>query len=354
MTSRLDISFDGFWLCRLATDPDPSDEQRGVSGFTYSVSGESLLEPSIWCQPQDVENLYGRKEENDPYFDGFASNDQFHIRNIREASPDYSVYNGAGIGIKVTGAHIMGIPLEKLSDPIAQLGERLNGCLVRFENRPEDESWPWEGPIFEGRNQIVSDGDPDRFTVSPFVITLATPQDDKRVLKRFDPLDPAYPEKELIDIFPNDVIVPRLPVQRFAMSEELLDQIGVTDLNNHFVNRANWLKSKISEAEAMGKMALAEAYKSRLFGVEFFTQSTGPTVFANRLLSRIPLRQLYRHSIRGNAQTQPVPFVDPSFFSPFTVDTNQDWEILYYLGGYDGDLMTGWCTGTLTLPTLDS
>ncbi len=350
--TRLDISFEGFWLCRLATDPDPSDEQRGVSGFTYSVAGESLLEPSIWCQPQDVETHYGRKDESDPYFDELVSNDQFHIRNIREASPDFSVYNRAGLGIKVTGARLGGFPLEDLSAEYAQLGERLKGCLVRFEDRPEDTRWPWKGPIFEGRNQIVSDGDPDRFTVSPFVLTLATADDSKRVLKRYDPLDPAHPEKELIDIFPNDVIVPRLPIQRFAMSQDLLDQLGIDDLDHHFVNRANWLKSKIAEAEATDKKALAEAYKSRLFAVEFFTQSTGPTVFANRLLSRIPLRQLYHHPIRGTAQTQPAPMVDPEFFRPLPVDLNSDWEILYYLGGYDGDLMTGWATGTLTLPIL--
>ncbi len=350
--TRLDISFEGFWLCRLATDPDPSDEPRGVSGFTYSVAGESLLEPSIWCQPQDVEAQYGRKDAKDPYFDEYASNEQFHIRNIREASPDYSVYNRRGLGIKVTGARLGGFTLTSLSSPYKELGQRMAGCLLRFENRPEDPKWPWRGPIFEGRNQIVSDGDPDRFTVSPFVVSLAMPDDSKRVLRRFDPLDPAHPDAELIDIFPNDVIVPRLPRQRFAMSEELLQQIGLSDLDNHFVNRANWLKSKMSEAQATGKEALAEAYKSRLFAVEFFTQSTGPTVFANRLLSRIPLRQLYHHPIRGTAQTQPAPMADAEFFDPLSIDTTRDWEILYYLGGYDGDLMTGWCTGVLTLPVL--
>jgi hypothetical protein len=112
----------------------------------------------------------------------------------------------------------------------------------------------------------------------------------------------------------------------------------------------NWLKGKIVEAEATNKLALAEAFRSRLFGVNFFTQATGPTVLANRLLSRIPLRQLYKHSIRGNASMNPLPLADTEFFAPYQIDSEKEWEILYYLGQYDGDLMVGWCSGTLDIP----
>ncbi|WNG19787.1 hypothetical protein [Cystobacter fuscus] len=36
----LTIDFEGWFQCRLATDPDPTDEPRGVSGFTFAVAGE--------------------------------------------------------------------------------------------------------------------------------------------------------------------------------------------------------------------------------------------------------------------------------------------------------------------------
>jgi hypothetical protein len=49
---------------------------------------------------------------------------------------------------------------------------------------------------------------------------------------------------------------------------------------------------------------------------------------------------------------QPVPVFDETFFAPFRVDMSQEWEILYYLGQYDGDLMTGFCSGTLSIPVL--
>ncbi|EAZ82069.1 hypothetical protein [Algoriphagus machipongonensis] len=341
----LDIIFDGYFQCRLATDPDPSNEQRGISGFTYSVAGETLLDPSIWSQAKDIEKAYGPKEEC--FKDPLRSNTQFDIKNIREASPDYSNYNSRGIGILVKEVQING-------ETVPELNEKMKGALCRFANRPKSNG-PYKGPIFEGRNQITSDGDPDRFTVNPFLFTINTPDDSKTVISRFDPLDMEYPDKQLYEVFPNTILDRRLPYQRFALSTDGLAQIGLTqdDLNTYFQNRMVWLKSKIVEAEAINKPALAEAYRSRLYAVNFFTQATGPTVLANRLLSRIPLRQLYRHTIRGNSGMEPTPIADQEYFGPYQIDTEKDWEILYYLGQYDGDLMAGWCSGTLSIPLKD-
>lgn len=346
--SHIEISFEGYWQCRLATDPDPSDEQRGVSGFTYSVVGESLLEPSFWSQQKDIEKEYGKKAEE--FIDTTASNKGSAIKNIREASSDYSQYNKMGIGLKVTTVSVNGNQDKKLT-------ENLAGALVRFENRPKSNG-PWKGPIFEGRNQIVSDGDPDRFTLNPFVLSISTDsENEETILRRFDPLDESDPDKQMWQINPklpnfDEILERRLPKQRFALSNELLDQIGVnpTDLPNYFINRKNWLKSKIAESEAAGKTSLAEAFKSRYFAVDFFTQSTGPTVLENRLLSRIPLRQLYDHSIRGKANTEPKPYLNQSFFNDHVIDMGKEWHISYYMGAYDGDLLTGWSTGVITLP----
>ncbi|MCT4622796.1 MAG: hypothetical protein N4A46_04170 [Schleiferiaceae bacterium] len=374
----IELQFEGFWQCRLATDPDPSDEQRGVSGFTYAIAGESLLEPSFWSQEKDILAKYGKKDLD--YRDDLSKDYQGEeVKNIREASPDYKLYNENGISLKVTEVTVNGNPDQELTDS-------LKGALVRFENRPESNG-PWKGPIFEGRNQITSDGDPDRFTLNPFVLSISKENrvlkpseideelrkenpnlriNETKILERFDPLDEADPNQQLYEISPdlpnfNEIVERRLPVQRFAMSYELLDQVGIdpTKLQEHFTNRANWLKSKIAEAEAMDKNSLAEAYKSRLFAVNFFTQSTGPTVLENRLLSRIPLRQLYTHSIRGKNGINPNPYVDQQAFQynqpkgaikGYTIDTNRDWQIEYYLGAYDGDLMSGWSTGVLKLP----
>lgn len=345
----IDVEFEGFFLCRLATDPDPSLEQRGISGFTMAVAGESLLDPSIFCQPEDIEKEYGLKDSQ--YMVNEDAKGQFKIKNIRQASPDYEVYNKNGIGLKVKNVKVRG------EDSVV-LNQRLCGSKVRFTAQGVPDH-VHKGPIFEGRNQIVSDGDPDRFTVNPFVFEICDDHDDT-LLRRFDPLDFDNPKRPLWEIVPvgddKDIVERRLPCQRFPTSQKLLDRLKISDAAEHFVNRGQWLKEKIAEAEALGKYALAESYRSRLFGVDFFTQATGPTVLENRLASRIPLRQLYRHTIRGTMGMDPVPVVDSRAFDPgdlgaeLMIDIDQPWDAEYYIGAYDGDLMNGFISGTVSLP----
>lgn len=348
MTPHLiDLDFEGFFLCRLATDPDPSMEERGISGFTYAVAGESLLNPAIFCQPEDIQAAYGTKA---PDYQDTSSTalEQFNIKNIREASPDYSVYNSKGIGIRITGARVNG-------DADPELQSKLMGAKVRFTSRGFPE-WNLPGPIFEGRNQIVSDGDPDRFTVNPFIFQLTDPTDKETLLQRFDPMDINHPYDLPWQIDDGSILARRLPVQRFPRSAVLMDSLGIDDATQHFVDRLDWLTSKVVEAEAQGKIALAEAYRSRLYAVNFFTQATGPTVLSNRLASRIPLRQLYIHQVCGTPAMDAIPLIveqnafQSSTTGPIHIRTDVPWDIQYYIGGFDGDLMTGLITGTLTLP----
>jgi hypothetical protein len=45
------LSFAGWCLLRLPTDPDPSDEPRGVSGYTFAFAGEPDLDRILHLQP---------------------------------------------------------------------------------------------------------------------------------------------------------------------------------------------------------------------------------------------------------------------------------------------------------------
>lgn len=47
----LQIRFSGWFQCRLATDPDPSDEPRGISGFSCAVADEPDLDRVVRLQP---------------------------------------------------------------------------------------------------------------------------------------------------------------------------------------------------------------------------------------------------------------------------------------------------------------
>src|ERR1051326_7703714 len=46
----LDINFDGYFMCRLATDPDPTNEERGMSGYTMALALEDPLDQVIRLQ----------------------------------------------------------------------------------------------------------------------------------------------------------------------------------------------------------------------------------------------------------------------------------------------------------------
>jgi hypothetical protein len=45
------LQFHGYALIRLPTDPDPPDEPRGVSGYTFAFAGEPDLDRVLYLQP---------------------------------------------------------------------------------------------------------------------------------------------------------------------------------------------------------------------------------------------------------------------------------------------------------------
>lgn len=55
----IEIRFGGWFGCRLATDPDPYDEPRGVSGYVHAYAGEPDLDRRIYLQPSGFARSLG-------------------------------------------------------------------------------------------------------------------------------------------------------------------------------------------------------------------------------------------------------------------------------------------------------
>ena len=55
MSSLLVLEFSGWVVIRLPTDPDPMDERRGVSGYTFAFGDEPDLDRVLWLQPPPPE-----------------------------------------------------------------------------------------------------------------------------------------------------------------------------------------------------------------------------------------------------------------------------------------------------------
>ena len=49
---NLALSFEGWCSLRLPTDPDPSDEPRGISGYTFAFAGEPDFDRVLNLQPR--------------------------------------------------------------------------------------------------------------------------------------------------------------------------------------------------------------------------------------------------------------------------------------------------------------
>jgi hypothetical protein len=98
------LQFGGWFQCRLATDPDPHDEPRGVSGYARAVAGEPDLDRVVRFQPAGA--------------------------FVRSHCPE--------VGVRVTRVIVDGRPVD---------GHPLVGATVDLLDEP----------VFEGRNGIVAD-----------------------------------------------------------------------------------------------------------------------------------------------------------------------------------------------------
>jgi hypothetical protein len=53
VSATLVVQFAGWCIIRVATDPDPPDEPRGVSGYTFAFAGEPDLDRIVRLQPPE-------------------------------------------------------------------------------------------------------------------------------------------------------------------------------------------------------------------------------------------------------------------------------------------------------------
>ena len=139
----LSLQFGGWFQCRLATDPDPTDEPRGASGFTFALAGE-------------------------PDFD----------RILRLHDPVAPRSHGPAVGVFVSAVMAGGEPAPE--HPLA-------GGRVALRGEPRIES----------RNYIVADG--SRGLIEPFELAV---EGGGVTLSRRDLLYPDQPEAKLFEVPP--------------------------------------------------------------------------------------------------------------------------------------------------------
>ena len=180
----LTLKFEGFFQCRLATDPDPTDDRRGISGPTFTAPGEADLDRIIRLQDPVNLRLPFRYED---------------------------------FGVNVT-------TVEKNGAPIA--GHPLIGADVEL----------LDGAKFEGRNFIIAGT--GREPIDPFHICITG---GGITLSRKDLWDPQNPSLGILQVSP-DLLARRQP--SFVVQDpEVQEAMGVLAPEQYRQDRRNYLLS---------------------------------------------------------------------------------------------------------------
>jgi hypothetical protein len=301
----LDINFEGYFMCRIATDPDPTNEERGMSGYTMALVNEDPLDQVVRLQ---------------------ASTDWLK-NNARFPLPDMKIT----VGVFVKSALFNGAPFEGAKDVI--------GAKVYLDGT----DFPLPGPTFESRNSTVGSDDTFAFVVNPFNLRIEREEKGLK-LTASDYVDPANPDVALWQINDPSVYGRRLPFCASGGDTEVSEAINVYDAYGYFRDRRRYLKKLIRDAEASREDAATraerdllnaqiESYRSRIYQLEHW---------GDRVISKIQTKVCWQHDINGPQQAE-------GDFGG-RVDTTEPWSVKYWFGGWDGDLLLGYMRGTLSLP----
>lgn len=198
------LNFEGWFQCRLATDPDPSDEPRGVSGWTFAVAGE-----------EDLDRIIRLQQPVSP----------------RSPGP------GSKVGVVVTAVSVDG--RQVLDHPL------VGGQLELLDE-----------PKFEGRNGIVAEDAAE--CIDPFHLQLTG---GGVSLRRRDILDPQDPERKIYEVDPS-VLKRRQPVEdEVVESAEVADATGIMD---HMGYRRERKKDLEDALEETGDAVIRAALQKRI------------------------------------------------------------------------------------------
>jgi hypothetical protein len=300
-TKLLGAAFEGWFMCRLATDPDPNNEPRGRSGYTMALTDEDPLDQVIRLQPDD----YVR-------------------RNMRRPAEEL----GRRVGVTVRSVSWDGKPWQG-THPLVGAKVSLHGS---------DDVFP--GPIFESRNNIVGSDDTLAFVVNPFELEIAT---DTVKLRAVDHLNPADPEQQIWQIDNPAQYGRRYPTMFDGSSAEAQQAISVFDGYAYFRGRRAFLAEEIARLERglpqmKGKRRAAaqleiEQAKSRIYQLEFW---------GDRVINKLGFLLQWEFDVNGPQSAEG----DLGGY----VATDQPWHVRFWCGGWDGDLLIGYMRGAISIP----
>jgi hypothetical protein len=299
VVSELQLAFGGYFQLRMATDPDPTDDPRGLSGYTFALPGEPDFDGILHLQPGEP-GVWERDFGSDPF--------------------------APRVGVKVTAAVRNGMPVPglvgaELSLPGARLVER-NGLVVRN----------------------------DYFALDPVLLRLT--QNGSVLLERSDELDPARPGLPIVDA-DTPMLLRRQPARWATKSAEVAAATGlpqpVTDqvlIDNRRRRQACLAELLETTREPAARAALEVRIQELSILRRWWDLSQigpeGPPID----------RRAYTLALQ--AAGWDIGLNGLVSANALGADPSAPWPLAFWLGGWDGDALCAYVSGTLTLPLVAS
>jgi hypothetical protein len=292
---KLELTFGGYFQLRMATDPDPTDDPRGLSGYTFALAGEPDFDGILHLQPGEP-GVW----ERDFGGDSFAPR----------------------VGVKVTAAVRNGVPVPGLvgaevSLPGARLVER-NGLVVRN----------------------------DFFALDPVLVRLS--QNGAVLLERRDELDPARPGLPIVAA-DTPMLLRRQPARWVMNSAQVAAATGlpqpVTDralIDNRRARQACLAALLENTQDPTSRAALEVRIRELSILRRWWDLSQigpdGPPI--DRRAYTLALQAAgWNMGLNGAVSVNELGG-----------DVSVAWPLSFWLGGWDGDALCAYIEGSLTVP----
>ena len=292
MSATLVIEFSGWCIIRLPTDPDPPDEPRGVSGYTFAFAGEPDLDRVLHLQPPA----------------------DFTPRS----------HGPERLGVAVTVA-------QRVSGSDRTPVPALAGATVELLGQPrfENRNWTLTLPGFE--------------PIYPFDLRIAR---DGLEIRRSAPFDPKNPDMPLWEVPETQLLQHgaqgmEFEPQTVGQATGVWDQLGVA------TQRLEMLKTDLGkEKDPVAAAALRGRIAELQFAVDFHkthAPQQDRRTMAHSFVERFGFpMQGADASVTGAAKRLGS-----------SLDVTNAWMISFWLGGWDPDLLCAYLAGSLQIPYLE-
>jgi hypothetical protein len=203
----LELYFEGWFQCRLARDPDPSDEKRGISGASFATVYEPDLD---------------------------------RIIRLNDAVATRAMYLPAGHQVPTVGVSVKSVYID---------GQRIAGhpMLGARVNLLDD-------PVFQSLNGVFST--PGYEIIDPFHISVS--QENLRLSRR-DLWDPTRPDLTMYDMpLDSPLLARRAPASTEVRSVDVREATGIFNPTDYIKKRIVDLELAIEEKKQAGSTAAGE------------------------------------------------------------------------------------------------